>query len=122
MTPSTPDEEPLMVNGQTLRGHRNITVESGHDIDHVLLQLKIALRTVAFREQGPQAAHEARRNFGLLADTRMDNVTLTVDADRYLALHPDHQELHTLIRTLRDRGPAVGVTLTNPPPAQAHPA
>ncbi|MFF9143154.1 hypothetical protein ACF09G_37130 [Streptomyces albogriseolus] len=70
--------------------------------------LKRALHTIECRELGP---HAATQRFGQFADTEPGHVFVPVDPERLLAQHPDHAELHGLLQAVRDRGPAVAVTV-----------
>lgn len=73
-------------------------------------RLKRALHTIECRELGPEAA---RQRFGPYADVQEGHVFLHLDPDRLLARNPEHHALHDLIRAIRERGPAVNVTLTS---------
>ncbi|GLX22438.1 hypothetical protein [Streptomyces lavendulae] len=70
--------------------------------------LKRALHTVECRELGPEAASQ---KFGRFADTTVGPVTVLVDEEQIRHRHASHDELHHLMRAVRERGPAVGVLL-----------
>lgn len=79
------------------------------DTDDVTARLRRALHTIAGRELGADAA---KQRFGQFADTCPGHVFVGVDPDHLLAQYPDHAEFHELLDAVRDRGPAVAVTLT----------
>ncbi|ATM24551.1 hypothetical protein SMD44_p10052 (plasmid) [Streptomyces alboflavus] len=81
------------------------------DVGAFLDRLKRALHTIECRELGPEAAEQ---RFGRFADVSEGHVFLSLDSDRLLARHPEHEELRELVRAVRERGPAVNVTLTSP--------
>lgn len=66
------------------------------------------LHTIECRELGTDAA---KQRFGPFADTYPGHVFLRVHPDHLRARYPDHAELHGLLEAVRDRGPAVAVTL-----------
>ncbi|MGW6569971.1 hypothetical protein [Streptomyces sp. NPDC054975] len=74
-------------------------------------RLTRALHTIECRELGPEAATQ---RFGPFADTQEGGVFLPIDAERLLTQHPGRDDLRELLQAVRDRGPAVGVTLTPP--------
>lgn len=78
------------------------------DADDVIARLRHALHTIECRELGADAAQQ---RFGQFADTHPGHVFVGVDPDRLLAQYPEHTELHGLLVAIRDRGPAVAVTL-----------
>jgi hypothetical protein len=71
-------------------------------------RLRRALHTIECRELGPQAA---RQRFGPFVDLTEGHLYVSVDPDRLLALYPKHGELHDLVQAIRERGPAVNVSL-----------
>ncbi|WP_331726722.1 hypothetical protein [Streptomyces sp. NBC_00280] len=79
------------------------------DADDVTARLRRYLHTIECRELGADAAQQ---RFGQFADTHPGHVFLGADPDHLLAQYPDHAELHDLLDAVRDRGPAVAVTLT----------
>uniref|UniRef100_UPI002F918081 hypothetical protein n=1 Tax=Streptomyces cellulosae TaxID=1968 RepID=UPI002F918081 len=81
------------------------------DADEFVTQLQHALHTIECRELGPAASAE---RFGPFVDTGKGFVILGIDADQLLARHDGHEELHDLLRAVRQRGPAVDVTLVPP--------
>ncbi|MEU7072999.1 hypothetical protein AB0B30_28095 [Streptomyces narbonensis] len=76
--------------------------------DQMAAMLKRALHTVECRELGPETASQ---KFGPFADTTVGRVTVLVDEEQIRHHHAGHDELHHLMRAVRERGPAVGVLL-----------
>ncbi|MFD8413963.1 hypothetical protein ACFV2Q_19760 [Streptomyces sp. NPDC059650] len=76
--------------------------------DQMAAVLKRALHTVECRELGPEAGSQ---KFGPFADTTVGRVTVLVDEEQIRHRHASHDELHHLMRAVRERGPAVGVLL-----------
>lgn len=91
------------------RGWKSLPPDA--EVGAFIHQLNRALHTIECRELGPVAA---RQRYGQFADVQGGRVFLAINADQLSAQHPGHEELHDLLRTVRERGPAVDVTLTSP--------
>lgn len=104
------EEGQRILIGPVTLGKGNLPPDS--DVWLFVKQLKRALHTIECRELGSAAAGV---RFGPFADTHEGHRVLRIDADRLLARHPAHEELHELLRAVRERGPAVNVTLSSPP-------
>ncbi|MEU0110630.1 hypothetical protein ABZ313_35440 [Streptomyces sp. NPDC006251] len=87
------------------------TLPADADVGEFVAQLQRALHTIECRELGPAASAE---RFGPFADTGEGLVVLAIDADQLLARHVGQEELLDLVRAVRERGPAVDVTLVSP--------
>lgn len=96
--------------GHTARG--KAVLRPGADADQLAAVLRRALHTIECRELGPAAAEQ---QFGPLADTQEGRVIVSVDEAHIRARHPGNHELQQLVRTVRERGPAVDVALVPPP-------
>ncbi|WP_329156096.1 hypothetical protein OIU91_42155 (plasmid) [Streptomyces sp. NBC_01456] len=103
------EEGQRILIGPVTLGKANLPPDS--DVRLFVNQLKRALHTIECRELG-SAATEVR--FGPFADTYEGHRVLWIEADRLLAQYPAHEELHELLRAVRERGPAVNVTLSYP--------
>ncbi|MGA5442277.1 hypothetical protein ACPCKW_22545 [Streptomyces griseoincarnatus] len=104
---SSSETAPLV--GSMACGKRTLPYDA--DADEFVAQLQRALHTIECRELGPAASTE---RFGPFTDTAKGHVVLAIDADQLRARHADHVELHDLLRAVRERGPAVDVTLVSP--------
>lgn len=102
-----PDTTPFV--GLAVRGKALLPADA--DGDQLAAVLRRALHTIECRELGPAAA---KQEFGPFADTQEGRVLVSVDEDQLRARRPGHDELHQLVRAVRERVPAVDVALVSP--------
>lgn len=99
--------------GSVTRGKQGLPPEAA--TAEFVAQLKRAKHAIECRELGPDAA---RDRFGPFVDTGEERFVIFADAEKLLARRPVDQELHELVRTVRERGPAVDVFLMPPSDAR----
>lgn len=95
--------------GSVTRGKQRLPPEA--TTTEFVAQLKRAKHAIECRELGPDAA---RARFGPFVDTGQERFVIFTDTERLLARRPVDHELHELVRTVRERGPAVDVFLVSP--------